>query len=380
MRERFIHILTRLFSIFPIKNIILMESVPDYSDNTYSLYKEFLKKGINEKYTIIWIASSGIGDRNVYSIDNSSLIGIVKMCYFIAVSKVIISCNYVFKKYRKHQINIFLNHAITYKRIRDYYTLNNTIDYNIVTSLTTRKIMSFQQNFDIEKTFAVGFPRNDELFHSVNMENVLGKAYNKVIVWYPTFRQHKAAINIVSEGLEAIPLITNEGNAKQINELLERYNICLVIKPHFAQDVSYIKNLNLSNILFITDDFFKRSGITSYEFVGNCDALLTDYSSIFIDYLLCDKPIGLIWSDKESYLKNPGLIDDYEYYARGTQKIYTLEELDKFITNIACSIDLYKEERNSLKREMHMVLTPNNSENVCNFIVTEIKKRDQSHD
>ena len=67
----------------------------------------------------------------------------------------------------------------------------------------------------------------------------------------------------------------------------------------FRQDISYIQKYALSNICFIDDAFFRRNNITSYEFVGSCDALITDYSSIYFDYLLCGKPAAVIWEDIE---------------------------------------------------------------------------------
>ena len=49
-------IIRMFMHIFPVKNTILLESKPSFSDNTFALYQEMLDRGINKKYKIIWLA------------------------------------------------------------------------------------------------------------------------------------------------------------------------------------------------------------------------------------------------------------------------------------------------------------------------------------
>lgn len=369
MNDKLRNIITKIFCLFPINETILMESVPDYSDNTFAVYKELIKRGIQNKHKIIWIANNEINETNVTNCNQNSFIGSIKFCYYNATSKYIISCNYIFSKYRKKQVNFFLNHATTFKRIKDYYILNDTVDYNLVAADGIKKMMCYQQNFQESKTYATGFARNDDLFIKTDIRKLFNDNFGKIIVWYPTFRQHKCADGLVTDGLSAIPLLDNEIVTKELNNLLAQYNIGLVIKPHFAQDISYIKNLCFSNIVFINDDFFRKNNISSYSFVGNCDALITDYSSVFFDYTLCDRPIALIWTDIEYYLEKPGLIDNYEYYSRGTHKIYTFEELKNYIQIIADGLDPLQSERNELKKEVNRSFIPDNAKWTADFII-----------
>ena len=68
----------------------------------------------------------------------------------------------------------------------------------------------------------------------------------------------------------------------------------------------------MSSIRFIDNRFYSEHGLAAYEFVGACDGLITDYSSVLFDYLLLDKPIGLTWQDVEAYKKVPGVVLDME--------------------------------------------------------------------
>lgn len=125
----------------------------------------------------------------------------------------------------------------------------------------------------------------------------------------------------------------------------------------------------LSNIQFINDNFFKEHGISSYEFVNSCDALISDYSSIYYDYLLCDKPIALAWEDYEEYKKNPGFSVNIEYYCKGGEKIFNLDDLEKFVDNIANEKDQLRKERHEINSIVNYASDHMNTVRVTNKII-----------
>ena len=49
------------------------------------------------------------------------------------------------------------------------------------------------------------------------------------------------------------------------------------------------------------------SGIETYEFLAACDALITDYSSVFFDYACTGRPIYLFTYDEKEYFKERGV-------------------------------------------------------------------------
>ena len=95
-----------------------------------------------------------------------------------------------------------------------------------------------------------------------------------------------------------------------LNGFLAEKRVLLVFKPHPAQDLSVMKDLNCSNIRFIYNDYMLGRGIQTNELLAQTDALITDYSGIYYDYLLTDKPIGVTLDDYEDY-KQQKDIDDY---------------------------------------------------------------------
>ena len=48
-------LIKKIFTIFPIRNIILMESNPDYTDNTKMVFDKLIENSVNDKYKIIWL-------------------------------------------------------------------------------------------------------------------------------------------------------------------------------------------------------------------------------------------------------------------------------------------------------------------------------------
>lgn len=364
-------IISKILRSLPLKNVILFESAPDFSDNTKAVYDEMIRRGLNYKYGFVWLTTnnynSNLVGKNVKIINTKSRIGGIRSKYFRARSKVIVCCNHFIQKEDQRIVSFYLTHGTPIKSVRSYYTIPESIDCCIVSSNGVAHIYSHEFNYPREKIIPLGFPRNDELYANVNIKGALQTDCGKVIVWYPTFRQTQKGSKTASS--HALPVIHNAEAAKRLNEVAVKNNTLIVLKPHFAQDLSYIKDLGLSNIRFIDDSFFTEHDISSYEFVGSCDALITDYSSIYYDFTLCDKPIAAIWEDIEEYKQNPGLIDNYEYYMKGAEKIYTADELEKFISDVANGIDNLKEERNEIKNLANYSTDGKNSERVVDFII-----------
>ena len=233
-------------------------------------------------------------------------------------------------------------------------------------------LMAYEFSMDIDRVFPAGFPRNDVFsLPSVDLRAKLGVDAKKIIIWYPTFRQNKRG-SIVLPG-SSLPLIHDKENAIQLNETAKREDVLILLKPHFAQDSSYIQDQSLSNIWFIGDEFFAAYGFSSYEMLAASDALITDYSSVYFDYTLADKPIAVVWEDIEEYRKNPGFALDLSYFLKGAEKIYTIDELCSFIIDVAHGKDLLQKERREIRDVVNFAVDGKSTERVVDFIVEKAK-------
>ena len=365
-------ILKNVLCRLPIKRYIVFESVPDFTDNSKAVYDEMLRRGLNKKYKCIWLVS----DRrkiypkheNTWYVDTCNGLGRVMLYYYMVRAKCLICCNKFLYTDNKKQKSFFLTHGTAIKSVHEYYNVPDGIDYILIASEGTKEMMSYELNGNINKFIPLGFPRNDVL-QSVgrNLHDYFGEKFDKIIAWYPTFRQHKSGNT--AGGEHTIPIIHAEEQAFEVNRIAAENKVLLVVKPHFAQDTSYIKRLGLSNIAFIDDSFFENKDISSYEFIGSCDALITDYSSVYYDFLLCDKPIAMVWEDYEEYRMNPGFAYDMSFCAKGAEKIYDVNDMVGFISLVAKGEDRLCQERREIKNWANFADDGKNSARVVEFII-----------
>ena len=365
----------KTFLLFPKRKRILFESVPDMGDSTYEVFLEMLRRGINKEYEFVWCLHKELPQ--VPEIENVKYINMKKQWwkfrFYEYTSTCLISCNFFLLAHSKKQIAYSISHGSPIKSVRSYYNLPKNVDYLFTASPEMGKIMQYEMRFEANKDVPLGLPRNDAFSKAPKeVPRVFDVDFEKVIVWYPTFRQHNAG-GVNTNSAQGVPIIHNEENAVRLNQCAAENKVLIVMKPHFAQNLSYIKKLELSNIAFIDDAFFKKHDMTSYEFVNATDALITDYSSIYFDFLLADKPVALVFEDIEEYRQNPGFAVDLEEYGAGAEKIYTVADFEKFIRDLAAGKDVLREERTAINARANYSSDGKNTQRVVDFICQKSK-------
>ena len=89
------------------------------------------------------------------------------------------------------------------------------------------------------------------------------------------------------------------------------------------------------------------------QILNKADALISDYSSVAVDYLLLDRPIGFAVDDLDRYSKARGFIfDDVEEWLPGAI-LKNEEDIVEFIKDVACNKDVESVRRNKLKKLFH---------------------------
>ena len=205
----------------------------------------------------------------------------------------------------------------------------------------------------------------------INLKERIGGEYKKIIIWYPTVRQSQGGgINLECNSM---PLISDLDRAATLNEVAKKNDVLILFKPHFIQKALEKAIPEYSNLKFIDESFFNIMGFSSYEMLAASDALITDYSSVYFDYLLCDKPIGVIWEDIEYYRKNPGFAIDLDYYLKAAVKIYSIEELCSFIESVANGTDRLQKERREICDVVNYSRDGKNAARVVDYIVETAK-------
>lgn len=149
-----------------------------------------------------------------------------------------------------------------------------------------------------EKVLKVGLPRCDALF-SNNEDSFIKEIRQryidaKILVYMPTFRKVG-----IGNGENFSPFVSAFGFDKDrfVNFLREE-NIVLLYKSHFVDSDLKIEDLS-ERFIPITDNDFEDL----YILLNSVDGLITDYSSVYFDYLPKEKPIYLLIFDYDNYVK-----------------------------------------------------------------------------
>lgn len=368
-----------IFRLLPVKNIIIMESNPDFTDSVKKVFDELLKNNINEKYKIVWFVNDSKKFKNI-KIKNVKFVDmfpnkynifkvLIKLCYNYS-AKIIIDSNKYVSKVRKEQFRIHLAHGTPLKNAANYNAGIGNVDYIVELSEFFKDVNSNSYQVDKNKLIDVGFPRNDQLLEKLDRNVYLPKLANKkIIIWLPTYRKHNYNNDYSSDSSLkfGIPCFETEEDFREIDRILEENNTIILLKLHPAQDKKVIVSCKTNNLKIVTDEQLLEKRVNLYQLLSMSDGLITDYSSVYYDYLLTNKPIGLAISDINEYNNKVGFVYDYYDTIKG-HYIYELKELIDFIENISNNNDIYYEQRKNVLEKYHQYIDGKSTERVIKHI------------
>ena len=174
-----------------------------------------------------------------------------------------------------------------------------------------------------ERMWVTGMARNDRLFSPVpGVRETLGlRPGQKVLLFAPTYRESGILSNYLP-----VPDLDDQA----LLALLEKHDAVLLVRPHYYEWEAARATIDrLGSSRFISAD--ERLVPDVNDLLPHIDILITDYSSIYFDYLLLDRPIVFSCYDKDAYARERGFMIDYDAHTPG-QKAATgaafLEALD----------------------------------------------------
>lgn len=367
---------------------LIFASAPDFSGNVKAMY-EFINKNYKGKYELILI----INDQNFAKKNGDKF----NYCMFDKCKDVVESADVVFDTHgilldyvTEKQIYVNLWHGQGPKKGGFFFEYNNMapgdidyckkmskkIDINIVTSELWRVIFSSLWDININKVIPTGQPRNDILINSDGKKNLcklLGKKinkYKKIIFYLPTFR---VGINRVESNLvNNNNLFLKEYDENKLITYLESNNYLLVIKKHPSEEAN-LPEIKSENIAYLKESEMNYKCISLYDILNSADLLLTDYSSVYIDYLILDRPVLFLNYDKKQFINNRGFIfDNLDFWCPGPQ-ISTIEQLLNDITWCFKNKDFYSKERQEFRKLMYKYFDNNSSQRLYDYIFKDGK-------
>jgi CDP-glycerol glycerophosphotransferase (TagB/SpsB family) len=167
-----------------------------------------------------------------------------------------------------------------------------------------------------EELAVTGNPRIDQFAHPATDDALLRLGLDPnhpIVLWAPTFRTVRASVRWAWQDAPAVDFSSLAQRASDLRQLVHDTGIQLVVKPHPADAANY----DIPGVMRIADSDLLSSGTTLYQFMARSAALVTDYSSIWTDYLALDRPIGLYCPDLDAYRDGRGFSDDFFAYLPG---------------------------------------------------------------
>ena len=295
---------------------------------------------------------------------------------------------YIFYSYRGDGIKIFksagdqiivdtmhgsplknIGYLASKSRFNKLWKYEDSFDFILCVSDFFKEIVKKSFGANEEQCIVLGYPRNDIIFkeeNTLDSINIMKGEYSKIILWVPTWRE---SINGEknNESNKEFPILDLD-NIGLLNDYLLNANILLIIKPHpFQLDLEIFHGIH-SNIKIIKNHDLQQNKIEFYQLFTEVDALLTDYSSVYFDFLLTMKPIGFTIDDFDCYRDKRGFVVDSPLEIMPGDKITNLEELIIFITGIKENRDKFYTERKAINDLANKYKDGNSTKRIIEFL------------
>jgi len=172
-------------------------------------------------------------------------------------------------------------------------------------------------------------------------------SFDKVLVWAPTFRRSEI-MGYNDSNLDTLVPLFEVGDYPDLNSLLEKYNIKLIVKLHPIQTIQSGEQRIFSHLSVFSHDEFISNGYDLYTLIANSDGLIGDYSTVSMHYLLMDRPLAYVVPDIDDYAGNRGFSVDNPEDFMGGHIIKTKGEFLQFIEDFAKGKDVYRNKRHQV--------------------------------
>jgi CDP-glycerol glycerophosphotransferase len=201
----------------------------------------------------------------------------------------------------------------------------------------------------------IGAPRNDRMLRACparTRNSLLGGTTNPAYLWMPSFRVGSWG---TSQRIDAthshpgLPFTTTE--LRRLDQWLLGHQTEIWEKLHPRDLGRFPEGLHALHVL--TDDQLHSHGLTTHTALNAFDGLITDMSSIWVDYLLLDKPLIFAFPDIESYREGRGLnLEPYEHWIPGPLA-RTIDDLTSALTDLITGTDTSAAERHRARLRFH---------------------------
>lgn len=339
------------------KKRVVFCSFPAFSDNARAVYEEMVRQGMDKTYRLLWLVPGETPPElaDAACVKQHSIKGMWQ--YFRA--KYVFHTHGLFNnRPPRRQVTVSLWHGMPLKTIMKLDATHPADEvfrftYTLATSPRFQEVMATAFGCRAEQCLLTGQPRCDALFQQTDILSRMGidrAAYRRLFLWMPTYRQSVVG-DVRQDGNggseQGVAFLTRD-ELERLNDALAAMNSLLLVKLHPMQAPVAAEEAELSHIRLLRE----VPGLL-YHLIGQADALLTDCSSVYIDYLMLDRPIGFVFDDMADYAANRGFVFPDPLAVMPGAHINEYSSLIAFLEDVAAGRDSYADARRRVNEEFN---------------------------
>ena len=330
-------ILNKLF--FQQSRFVIFESNDDFSEGTFEFYKYCARvMPIND---LVWFIKKSnrkkalsIGVKKYVFIDGSSLFQKIKKVFYAK------QCRWYCYSHRfllnrkvlnKRAICLYFSHGTPFKYAPAYTREISKDAFVLANNDFVKNIYIKKFSINDKRLLTCINPRVSPLlkqnFKGSRIKNLLSiPDSSKLIVVLLTWNKSKSSC---AGYLDCLPFDFSIEDLIRLDDIYRKRGLFLLIKLHpmmvLEKNDNLEKKTSFSNIFILDNNSFETKGFTLYDLLSCSDALITDYSSVFIDYYnlnrmiyFCEPSIDFeLMKEKNQSLNNGFVFENPKQYMVG---------------------------------------------------------------
>jgi len=260
------------------------------------------------------------------------------------------------------------NHKLSSWERKQRLKESELIEYAISTSEFISDLQEECLQIGREKHIVTGYPRNDDLIDPPETSRKVWSSFTQeispdhTILYAPTWRHGR-------KPTQFFPF--NQFDVNTLVSILEEHNTQLLLRPH-VNDYNKFKTVR-ENISSLSDQspYIRKATHNEFADVNSIlpfvDILISDYSAIYHDFLLLDRPMILIPYDFEDFKHNNGFLYDYYGNVPGPT-INSFDQFTEYILSLLNGNDPHQQARLKLYKKIHEFDDDQSNQRIINLI------------
>lgn len=231
--------------------------------------------------------------------------------------------------------------------------------YTTVLSKLGQTLRCVEFGLPVDRVLVTGAPRNDRLIGTERAAVRRAASIadpDQLLIWLPTFRVRAHELRRAGQTVEGTPFTgpvpLDSDELGLLERWLQKNGATLLVKPHPLAPPLPLRGFE--RIRTIDSHWLWSRDLTLYTLMQGVDCLITDVSSVWIDFLLTGRPMLFFFPDIQRYRETRGFnLEPYEEWIPGPL-VTDGDGLMRELQLLADGQDRFLEPRWAMKARVHI--------------------------